>query len=74
MENVKLFLSQKSQFGFVEKIKNRNKNRTDASLFRSSEDGKQEFFLYGLTLEGGPKGKSVMEFFGISQSVKTGIG
>ena len=42
MEIVKLFLSQKSQFDLVEKIKNKNKNRTRASLFQSSEDGKQE--------------------------------
>ena len=42
MENVKLFLSQKSQFDLVEKIKNKNKKRTRASLFQSSEDKKQE--------------------------------
>ena len=46
MENVELFLSQKSQFDLVEKIK--DKNRTHASLFQSSEDGKQDFFLVGL--------------------------
>ena len=46
MENVKLFLSQKSQFDLVEKIK--NKKRTRASLFQSSEDRKQEIFLCGL--------------------------
>ena len=46
MENVKLFLSQKSQFDPLEKIKNKNKNRTRASLFQSSEDGKQEFFMW----------------------------
>ena len=45
MENAKLFLSQKSQFDLVERIKNKNKKRTRASLFQSSEDGKQEFFL-----------------------------
>ena len=45
MENVKLFLSQKSQFDLLEKIKNKNKNRTRASLFQSSEYGKQEIFL-----------------------------
>ena len=45
MENVKLFLSQKFQFKTVEKIK--NKNRTRASLFQSSEDGKQEKILCG---------------------------
>ena len=47
MENVKLFLSQKSQFQLVEKIKNKNKKRMRASLFQSSEDGKQEnFFMW----------------------------
>ena len=46
VEIVKLLLSQKSQFDLVEKMK--NKNRTHASLFQSSEDGKQEFFLCGL--------------------------
>ena len=48
MENVKLFLSQKSQFDLVEKIKNKSKKLTRAPLFQSSEDGKQEFFLSGL--------------------------
>ena len=48
MENVKLLLSQKSQLDLVEKIKNRNKNRTHASLFQSSEGRKQENFLCGL--------------------------
>ena len=48
VENVKLFLSQKSQFDLVEKIKNENKNRTLASLFKPSEDGKQEFFYVAL--------------------------
>ena len=42
VENVKLFLSQKSQFDLAEKIKNKNKKRTRASLFQCSEDGKQE--------------------------------
>ena len=42
MENVKLFLSQKSQFDLVEKIKNKNEESTRASLSQSSEDGKQE--------------------------------
>ena len=46
MENVKLFLSQKSQFFLVEKIKNENKNRIRTSLFQFSEDGKQEFFMW----------------------------
>ena len=47
MENVKLFLSQKSQFHLVEKMKNRDKKRTRTSLFQSSEDGKQEnFFMW----------------------------
>ena len=45
MESVKLFLSQKPQFDFVEKIKNKNKKRTRASLFQSSEDGKQEIYF-----------------------------
>ena len=42
MENVKLFFSRKSQFHLIEKIKNKNKKRTRASLFQPSEDGKQE--------------------------------
>ena len=47
MENVKSFLSQKSQFDHVEKIKDKNKKRTRASLFQSSEDGKQEkYFMW----------------------------
>ena len=41
MENVKLFLSQKSQFDLVEKMKNKNKKRKRGSLFQSSENGKQ---------------------------------
>ena len=45
MEIVKSLLSQKSQFD-LEKIK--NKNRTRASLFQSTEDGKQEIFLCGV--------------------------
>ena len=48
MENVKSFLSKKSQSELVEKIKNKDKNFTRASLFQFSEDGKQEFFLCGL--------------------------
>ena len=40
----------KSQFDLVKKIKNENKKRTRASLFQSSEDGKQEIFLCGLML------------------------
>ena len=50
MENVKLLLSQKSHLDLVEKIKYKNKNRTRASLFQSSEDGKQEKFLCGLSM------------------------
>ena len=42
MENAKLFLSQKSQFDLIEKMKNKNIKRTRASLFQSSEAGKQE--------------------------------
>ena len=42
MEIVKSFLSQKSQFDLIEKIKNKNKKRTRASFFQSSEDGEQE--------------------------------
>ena len=42
------FCLKESQVDLVEKIKNENKNRTRASLFLSSEDGKQEFFLCGL--------------------------
>ena len=46
VENVRLFLSQKSQFELEEKIKNKIKNCTRASLIQSSEDGKQEIFFY----------------------------
>ena len=49
MESVKNFLSQESKFDPVEKIKNKNKNRRRASLFGSSEDGKQEISLCGLS-------------------------
>ena len=42
---MKLFVCQKSQFDLAEKIKNKNKNRTRASLFKSSEDGKHEICL-----------------------------
>ena len=42
MENIKFVLSKKSPFELVEKIKNKNKNGTCASLFQFSEDGKQE--------------------------------
>ena len=45
MENAKLFLSQKSWVDPVEKLKNKNKNRTRASLFQFSEDGKQEIYF-----------------------------
>ena len=44
VENVKLFLSQKSQFDLIEKIENKNKKHMRGSLFQSSEDWKQEFF------------------------------
>ena len=54
MENVKLFLSQKSQFNLVEKIKNKNKKRTHASPFQSSDDGKQKkIFMWPLVGEDG---------------------
>ena len=42
MENAKLFLSQKFQFDLEEKIEYKNKKRTRALLFQSSENGKQE--------------------------------
>ena len=42
---LRLFLSQKPQFEREEKIKNKNKKRTRASLFQSSEDGKQEIYF-----------------------------
>ena len=45
MEIVKLLWSQKSQFDLVEKIKNKSKNCTLASLFQSSEDGKREIYF-----------------------------
>ena len=48
MGNVKLFLPQKSQFDLVEKITNKKEKRTRASLFQSSEDGKEEKTLCGL--------------------------
>ena len=44
----KIILVSKISFDLVEKIKNNNKNRTRASLFQSSEDGKQKKFLCGL--------------------------
>ena len=50
MENVKLFLSKKFQFDYLEKIKNKDKNRTRAPFFQSSEDGKQEIFSCGLSM------------------------
>ena len=34
----------------MENIKDKNKKRTRASLFQSSEDGKQEIFLCGLIM------------------------
>ena len=46
--NVKLFLSHKSQIYLVEDKENKNEYRTRASLFQSSEDGKQEFFYVAL--------------------------
>ena len=48
-ENLELILCQKFQFYLVEEIKNENKKRTRASLLQSSEDGKQEIILCGLT-------------------------
>ena len=48
MENVKLFLFQKSKFNPVQKVKNKDKNRTCASLLQSLDDGIREFFLCGL--------------------------
>ena len=45
MGNVKFFQFQKSQFHLIEQIKNKNKKRTRASLFQSSEDGKQEIYF-----------------------------
>ena len=45
VESVKIFLSQKSKYDLSVNMKNRIKDRTRASLFQSSEDGKQEFFL-----------------------------
>ena len=51
VENVKSFLSQKSQFDIVEKIKNKNKNRTRASPFQSPDDGKQEYFYVALSVQ-----------------------
>ena len=46
VENVKLLLFQKSQFDLVEKAK--NKNRTRASVFQYSEDGKPEIFYVAI--------------------------
>ena len=44
VENVELFLSQKYQFDLVEKIRNKDENRTLTSLFQSSEDRKQDMW------------------------------
>ena len=44
----KIILVSKSQLDLIEKIRNRNKKRTRALLFQSSEDGKQEKSLCGL--------------------------
>ena len=43
---MELFLSQKSQFDLVEKIQNKDKNRTRASLSQFAEDGKKENFMW----------------------------
>ena len=43
---LKIFVFPKSQFDRVQKVKNKYKNLTRASLFQSSEDGKQEFFMW----------------------------
>ena len=48
MDIVKPFLYQKSQFDLVERRKDKDKNGTHTSLFKSSEDGKQEFFYVAL--------------------------
>ena len=45
VDNTKLFLSQ---FDPAENIKNENKNRTRASLFKSSEEGNKNLFSCGL--------------------------
>ena len=50
MENVKLLLSRNSQFRLEEKIKNKNKIRTRASLFQFAEEERQEYFLCGLNI------------------------
>ena len=67
MENAKLFLSQKSQFDLVEEIKNKNKNRTRASLFQSSEGGKQEnvYMALSFTTNTEDCGKECEAFFHI---------
>ena len=48
VENVTLFLSQKSQFDLVEKIKNKNKKRTH-HFFKLQRTGNKTIFLCGLT-------------------------
>ena len=45
---LKIFVFPKSQFDRVQKMKNKYKNRTRASLFQSLGDEKQENFLCGL--------------------------
>ena len=42
----KIIPVSKSQFELEEKIKNKIKNCTRASLIQSSEDGKEEIFFY----------------------------
>ena len=48
MENVELFLSEKSQFDLVEKIKNENKYRTRASLLNLQRTGNKKFFYVAI--------------------------
>ena len=49
MENVELFLSQKSQFDLVEKIKNENKNARAHHFLNLPRTGNKKFLLCGLT-------------------------
>ena len=53
MENVKLFLSQKSQFDLVEKIENKNKTHTRStfSISRGQETRKKIYVALFVTKE-----------------------
>ena len=50
MENVKLFLSQKSQFDLLEKIKNKNKNARAHHFLNLQRTGNKKIFYVALGL------------------------